>query len=48
MVKVVLKDVARFIQSRFGELRDNEARYGNLFGEVDEAYPKYQGCLGST
>ena len=41
MVKAVPREVARFIQSRFGELRVSEARYEDLLGEADEAYPKY-------
>jgi len=34
------KDVARFIQSRFGELRISEARYGDLLSKADVWYPK--------
>jgi len=39
------KDVARFIQSRFSELKVSEARYGDLLGRADELYPKYLGYL---
>ncbi len=41
MIKAVSREVARFIQSRLGELRVSEARYEDLLGEADEAYPKY-------
>ncbi len=34
------KDVARFIQSRFGELKISEARYGDLLTKADEWYPR--------
>jgi len=37
------KDVARFIQSRLGELKVSEARYGDLLSRADEQYPR---CLG--
>jgi len=41
LVQVVSdKDVARFIQSRFGELRISEARYGDLLTRADREYPK--------
>ncbi|MCD6084477.1 MAG: integrase [Desulfurococcales archaeon] len=45
MVKAVPREVARFIQSRFGELRVSEARYEDLLGEADEEYPKYLGMV---
>ena len=32
-------EAARFVQSRLGELRVSEARYENLLGEADKAYP---------
>jgi Uncharacterized protein conserved in archaea len=41
MIKVMPREVARFIQSRFGELKVSEARYEDLLGEADEHYPKY-------
>lgn len=41
MVKTVGREAARFMQSRFGELRVSEARYEDLLGEADQAYPKY-------
>jgi intergrase/recombinase len=41
MVQVVPREVARFIQSRFGELRVSEARYEDLLSEADSYYPKY-------
>jgi len=41
MIKVMSREVARFIQSRFGELKVSEARYEDLLDEADEHYPKY-------
>jgi intergrase/recombinase len=41
LVQVVPREVARFIQSRFGELRVSEARYEDLVSEADIHYPKY-------
>jgi len=41
MVRAMPREVARFIQSRFGELRVSEARYEDLLSEADEHYPKY-------
>jgi intergrase/recombinase len=41
MIKVMSREVARFIQSRFGELKVSEARYEDLLSEADEHYPKY-------
>jgi intergrase/recombinase len=41
MVKAMPREVARFIQSRFGELRISEARYEDLLSEADNHYPKY-------
>jgi intergrase/recombinase len=41
MIKAMSREVARFIQSRFGELRVSEARYEDLLSEADENYPKY-------
>ena len=48
MIKVMSREVARFIQSRFGELRVSEARYEDLLSESDENYPKYLNYLFST
>jgi len=45
MIKVMPREVARFIQSRFGELKVSEARYEDLLDEADEHYPKYLGYL---
>jgi len=41
MVQAMPREVARFIQSRFGELRVSEARYEDLLSEADEYYLKY-------
>jgi len=41
MVQAMPREVARFIQSRFGELRVSEARYEDLLSEADSYYPKY-------
>ena len=41
LVQVMPREVARFIQSRFGELRISEARYEDLLSEADTHYPKY-------
>jgi intergrase/recombinase len=41
MVRAMPREVARFIQSRFGELKISEARYEDLLSEADEHYPKY-------
>ncbi|MEM0297788.1 integrase [Desulfurococcus sp.] len=41
MIKAMPREVARFIQSRFGELRVSEARYEDLLSEADQYYPKY-------
>jgi len=48
MVKVMSREVARFVQSRFGELRVSEARYEDLLSKVDEAYPRYLEYLSSS
>jgi len=45
MIKVMSREVARFIQSRFGELKISEARYEDLLGEADEHYPRYINLL---
>jgi len=36
MVKTMPREVARFIQNRFGELRVGETRYEDLLSEADE------------
>ena len=41
MIQVIPREVARFIQSRFGELRVSESRYEDLLSEADECYPRY-------
>lgn len=41
MIQVMSREVTRFIQSRFGELKVSEARYENLLSEADKYYPKY-------
>jgi intergrase/recombinase len=47
MIKAMPREVARFIQSRFGELKIPEARYEDLLSEADEHYPKYLECIRS-
>jgi intergrase/recombinase len=47
MIKVMPREVARFIQSRFGELKVSEARYEDLLSEADEYYLKYLNYLSS-
>jgi intergrase/recombinase len=46
MVRAMPREVARFVQSRFGELKVSEARYEDLLSEADEYYPKYLSYLG--
>jgi intergrase/recombinase len=41
MIRVMPREVARFIQSRLGELKISEARYEDLLSEADEYYLKY-------
>ena len=48
MVKVMPREVARFIQSRFGELKISEARYEDLLSEADEYYPEFLSYLQTT
>jgi intergrase/recombinase len=48
MVRVMPREVARFTQSRFGELKISEARYEDLLSEADEHYPKYLNYLQNT
>jgi len=45
MVSAVPREVARFLQSRLGELSVSEARYEDLLSEADAAYPKYLEAL---
>ncbi|MEM2606402.1 MAG: integrase [Ignisphaera sp.] len=47
MVQTMPREVARFIQSRFGELRISEARYEDLLTEADKHYPSYLFALRS-
>jgi intergrase/recombinase len=48
MIKVMSREIARFIQSKFGELKISEARYEDLLGEADEYYLKYLDMLKSV
>ena len=48
MVKTMSREVAMFIQSRFGELRISEARYEDLLSEADEHYPRYLSFLNNN
>jgi intergrase/recombinase len=41
MIRAMQREVARFIQSRFGELKVSEARYEDPLGEADEHYSRY-------
>jgi len=41
MIRAMPREAARFIQSRFGELKISEARYEDLLSEADEQYSKY-------
>jgi intergrase/recombinase len=45
MIKVMPREVARFIQSRFGELKVSEVRYEDLLSGADGYYPKYLGYI---
>jgi intergrase/recombinase len=45
MIRVMPREVARFLQSRFGELKVSKARYEDLLNEADEHYPRYLGYL---
>jgi len=45
MVSSVPREIARFLQSRLGELSVSEARYEDLLSEADAAYPKYLEAL---
>lgn len=48
MIQAMPKEVARFIQSRFGELRISESRYEDLLSEADQYYPRYLELLTSV
>ena len=39
MIEAMPRKVARLIQSRFGELKISETRYGDLLSEADKYYP---------
>ena len=41
LIEAMPREVARFIQSRFGELKISEARYEDLLSEADQYYPRY-------
>jgi len=45
MVKAMSREVARFIQSRFRELKVSKARYEDLLSEADEKYLEYLGTI---
>jgi intergrase/recombinase len=47
MIKVIPKEVARFIQSRFAEVKMSEARYEDLLSEAEEYHQKYLSLLQS-
>ncbi|MFZ8791617.1 MAG: hypothetical protein ACO2OS_04990 [Thermosphaera aggregans] len=47
MIRVMPREVARFIQSKFGELKIPVARYEDLLSEADENYPRYLDLLTS-
>jgi len=47
MIRVMPREVTRFIQSRFGELKISEARYEDLLGEADQYYPEYLKLLST-
>jgi len=47
-MKVMLRGVAVFVQSRFGELKISKARCENLLSEVVRHYPKYLNYLSNT
>jgi intergrase/recombinase len=48
MVEAMPREVVRFVQSRFGELKMSEARYEDLLGEADEYLPGYLSYIQST
>lgn len=41
LIEAMPREVARFIQSRFGELKISEARYEDLLSEADKYYTRY-------
>jgi hypothetical protein len=41
VIKAMCKEVAKFTQCRFGELKVSEARCEGPLSEADEHYPKY-------
>jgi intergrase/recombinase len=47
MIKAMPREVARFIQSRFGELKISEARYEDLLSEADQYYSSYLNSLST-
>ena len=47
MIRVIPREVTRFIQSKFGELKISEAMYEDLLSEADENYPRYLDLLTS-
>jgi len=47
MIKAMPREVARFIQSRLGELKISEARYEDLLSEADNYYPRYLSSLNN-
>ncbi|HEU17006.1 MAG TPA: integrase, partial [Nitrososphaeria archaeon] len=48
MVQSMPREVARFVQSRLGELKVSEARYEDLLSEADSAFPGYLRALSRT
>ena len=48
MIQAMHKEVARFIQSRFGELKISEARYEDLLSEADQYYSRYLEALRAS
>ena len=47
MIRAMPQEVARFIQSRLGELKISEARYEDMLSEADGQYPRYLSYLTS-
>jgi intergrase/recombinase len=47
MIRAMPREVARFIQSRLGELKISEARYEDLLGEADQYYSEYLKLLST-
>jgi len=41
IICVMLREAARFIQSRLGGPKIGEARYEDLLGEADQYHPEY-------